>query len=131
MPLLTSAEERRQQERKEERKQTLHNFALDMKSSFKIWIKVAGIVSALLITGYLISRFAFKWDLLYETETDYRNLFLWGFKIFAGAVVLCWGVALWLYNTKHRRKTKYKNYAESVKSKKAESNYENQGNEET
>lgn len=131
MPLLTSAEERRQQEQKEERKQTLRNFALDMKSSFKIWIKVAGIVSAVLIVGYLISRFAFKWDLLYETETDYRNLFFWGFKISVGAVVVCWGIALWLYNTKHRRKTKYKSYAEPVKSKGAGTNPGDQEGEET
>ena len=130
MPLLTSAEERRQQESKEDRKQTLRNFALDMKSSFKIWIKVAGVVSLLLIVGYLFSRFVLKWDLLYETEMDYRKLFFSCFEIATGAVIVCWLGALWLYNTKHRRKTKYKNYGESMKSKVREFNSGEQGAEE-
>ena len=129
MPLLTSAEERRQQEKKEEKRQTLRNFALDMKSSFKIWIKVIGAASLLLIAVYLFLRFVLKWDLLYETEMDYRKLFYVCFGISAGAVIVCWLGALWLYNTKHRRKTKYKSHGESMKSKERELNSGEQGAE--
>lgn len=130
MPLLTSAEERRQQEKKEEKRQTLRNFALDMKSSFKIWIKVIGAASLLLIAVYLFLRFVLKWDLLYETEMDYRKLFYACFGISAFAVMVCWGVAYLLYKTQHRRKTKYKNYGESMKSKVRELNSGEQGAEE-
>ncbi|MBQ2152764.1 MAG: hypothetical protein II440_04890 [Clostridia bacterium] len=44
MPIMNSAEERRQNELKEERKQTLAKFFDDFKTSFIIWIRIGGIM---------------------------------------------------------------------------------------
>ena len=54
MPIMNSAEERRQNELKEERKQTLAKFFDDFKTSFIIWIRIGGItvfLQKLLIRG--------------------------------------------------------------------------------
>lgn len=108
MPVLTSVEERKLQEQKEERKQTLIKFTYDFKTSFLIWIKISGIVALAAVLVYLISKFIFRWDILYETDLPVSSIFLAAFFMFVFSVIACWLVAFFLYNTKHRRNTKYK-----------------------
>jgi len=108
MPILTSTEERQKKELQEERKRTFINFFEDLKNSFLIWIKIGASITGGLIILYLIATFLFKWDLFYETGLNFRTIFLAIFIFFLVAVGICWLVALFLYNTKHRRNTKYK-----------------------
>lgn len=108
MSVLTSAEERKLQEQKEERKQTMIKFTYDFKTSFLIWIKISGIVVLATVLLYLISKFVFYWDILYETDLPVSSMFLVAFFMFVFSVIVCWFVAFFLYNTKHRRNTKYK-----------------------
>lgn len=108
MPVMTSLEERQQKELQEERKQTLVKFFEDLKTSFLIWIKIGAAITGAFILLYLIATFLFKWDLFYETDLDFKTIFFAVFIFFIIAVVACWLVAFFLYNTKHRRNTKYK-----------------------
>lgn len=108
MSVLTSVEEQKLQEQKEEHKQTLIKFTYDFKTSFLIWIKISGIVALVAVLVYLISKFIFRWDILYETDLPISSIFLAAFFMFVFSVIACWLVAFFLYNTKHRRNTKYK-----------------------
>jgi len=112
MPIMTSADERKMRELKEERKQTIIKFAQDIKASFKIWVKVGGIATGMLILAYLFARFVIEWDLFYETDLKYSTIFFLVFLFFVFSVIACWLVAFFLYNTKHRRNTKYKDIAD-------------------
>lgn len=107
MPILTSLEEKRKKELQEERKQTLVKFFEYLKASFFIWIKIGAVITCAFILLYLIATFLFKWDLFYETGLDFKAIFFAVFIFFIMAVVICWLVAFFLYNTKHRRNTKY------------------------
>ena len=108
MPLMSGAEERQKLYLKEERKQTLLKFWQDLKASYLIWIKIGGIITGVLILVYLFTRFVIKWDLFYETDLKYMTIFFIIFILFLVSVGLCWLGAYFLYNTKHKRNTKYK-----------------------
>lgn len=95
-------------ELKRERRQTLMKFAQDLKVSFKIWIKGGGILTAAIILAYLFARFVLDWDLFYETDLRYSSIFFAVFVFFVISVAICWLVAFILFNTKHRRNTRYK-----------------------
>jgi len=89
-------------ELKRERRQTLMKFAQDLKVSFKIWIKGGGILTAAIILAYLFARFVL------ETDLRYSSIFFAVFVFFVLSVAICWLVAFILFNTKHRRNTRYK-----------------------
>ncbi|MBD5111499.1 MAG: hypothetical protein HDT42_03055 [Ruminococcaceae bacterium] len=108
MSIISSAEERKLRELKAERKQIFIKFAQDLKSSFIIWIKLGGIISGVLILAYLFAKFVMKWDLFYETDLKYSKIFFAVFIFFLLSVIVCWLVAFLLYNTKHKRNTRYK-----------------------
>ena len=108
MPLMSGAEERQKLDLKEERKQTLLKFWQDLKASYLIWIRIGGIITGALILVYLFTRFVIKWDLFYETDLKYSTIFFIIFVIFLVSVGLCGLGAYFLYNTKHKRNTKYK-----------------------
>lgn len=108
MPVISSAEERKQRELKAERMQTFIKFAQDLKASFMIWIKVGGVISGSLILVYLFAKFVISWDLFYETDLKYSTIFFVIFIFFLLSVVACWLIAFLLYNTKHKRNTKYR-----------------------
>lgn len=108
MPLMSGSEERQIRDLKDERKQTLLNFWHDIKDSYIIWIKIGGIITGGLILVYLFARFVIKWDLFYETDLKYMTIFFIIFILFFVSVGLCWIGAYFLYNTKHKRNTKYK-----------------------
>ena len=108
MPIMNSAEERRQNELKEEQKQTLAKFFDDFKTSFLIWIRVGGISVAVMIIVYLIAKVAYSWDLFYESDLEFQSIFFAVFVFFTVAIFSCWFIAFFLYNTKHKRNTKYK-----------------------
>lgn len=106
MPILTSVEERQKKERLEERKQMLIKFLGDLISSFRIWMMIGAVITVVLILIYLLLTFIFKWDLLYETNLDFKAIFFSVFISFVIAIIVCWLVAFFLYNTKHRRNIK-------------------------
>ena len=108
MPIMNSAEERRQNELKEERKQTLAKFFDDFKTSFIIWIRIGGITVGVMILIYLFAKIAYSWDLFYESDLEFQSIFFAVFIFFTVAIAACWFIAFFLYNTKHKRKTKYK-----------------------
>ncbi len=108
MSTMSSADEIILNEQKAERKKTLIKFARDLKISYSIWIKIGGIISGSLILSYLFTRFIIGWDLFYETDLNYTMIFLIITVLFFVFVSLCWFGAFFLYNTKHRRNTKYK-----------------------
>ncbi len=110
MLIMTSSDEKKQREIREERKQTFIKFLQDLSASFKIWMKIGGVVSAFLIIAYLFARLILNWNLFYETDLDYSKMFFMIFIFFAFCVLACWLVAFFLYNTKHRRNTKYKEH---------------------
>ncbi len=108
MPVLSNSEDRNHQVVENEHKETLIKFFSDFKTSFLIWIKIGGIAMGSVILLYLFARFILKWDILYETNVNFST----GFFIVAMgsiiSIIACWLVAFFLYNTKHRRTTKYK-----------------------
>ena len=108
MPIMNSAEERRQNELKEERKQTLAKFFDDFKASFIIWIRIGGITVGVMILIYLFAKIAYSWDLFYESDLEFQSIFFAVFIFFTVAIAACWFIAFFLYNTKHKRNTKYK-----------------------
>ncbi len=110
MPMLTSEEERKKQERSAELRLTFRKFFEDFLTSFKIWIKIAGILDGILIIGYLFARFIVRWDAFYETQLDFTVIFFLIALFFLIILISCWLVAFFLYNTHHRRNTKYKTY---------------------
>lgn len=108
MSIISSAEESKLRELKARRKQIFIKFAQDLKASFVIWIKLGGIISCGLILAYIFAKFVLKWDLFYEIDLKYSTIFFAVFIFFLLSVVVCWLVAFLLYNTKHKRNTKYK-----------------------
>ena len=108
MRILTSAEERKLRELKEERRQTLKRFAMDFRTSFLIWIKISGVITIAAILIYLVAKHLFSWDIFYEMNLDFSSIFMLSFLLFLLSVAACWLVALFLYNTRHRRNTNYK-----------------------
>lgn len=107
MPIMSSAEEQKKSELKGERIQTLKKFAEDIKASFLVWIKIGSLVSGLLILLYLSTKFILKWDLFYETDLKYSTILFIMFILLLVLVIACWFVAFFLYNTKHKRNTRY------------------------
>ncbi len=108
MSVLSSAEEKKRREIKEERRQALEKTVQYMASSFLIGIKFGGIMFLAAIVAYFIAKYLLQWDLFYETDVNYPSLC---FKVVAFLLiilVLCWLGAFILYNTKHKRNTKYK-----------------------
>lgn len=108
MPIISNSEDNTQQSIKNERKETLIKFFSDFRVSFLIWIKIGGIAVGGIIILYLLARFIFKWDILYETNVNYSTVFLVVAIGFIISIIACWFVAFFLYNTKHHRGTKYK-----------------------
>lgn len=108
MPILSNSENKNQQVVENTRKETLVKFFCDFKESFLIWIKIGGITVAGVILLYLFARFILKWDILYETNVNFSAGFFVVAIGFIISIVVCWFVAFFLYNTKHRRTTKYK-----------------------
>ena len=84
MLIMTSSDEKKQREIREERKQTFVKFLQDLSASFKIWMKIGGVVSAFLIIAYLFARLILNWNLFYETDLDYSKMFFMIFIFFAG-----------------------------------------------
>ncbi len=108
MPVIFNLEEKSQDKIHNSKIETFNKFFSDFKVSFLIWVKIGGILSGSIILIYLIARFVVSWDILYETNVDFAAIFL-GLTIgFTLAILACWFVAFFLYNTKHRRNTKYK-----------------------
>lgn len=107
MPILTSEEEKQLLDKKNERKKTIGKFKDDYLLSFMIGIRIGGITLGAAIVIYLTAKWLFKWDLFYETDLKYSSIFLAITIIFMVLVVICWFVAFILYNTKHKRNTKY------------------------
>ena len=107
MSIMSSDEKQKKSERKEERAQAFKKFKEDMKASFCVWIKLDIAISVGIILLYLMATFILKWDLFYETDLKYGILLVISVS-FAGLVFVCWGVARFLYKTKHKRNTKYK-----------------------
>jgi sterol desaturase/sphingolipid hydroxylase (fatty acid hydroxylase superfamily) len=108
MPMIANAEERKQDGIQNSWKKTLLKFFTDFKVTFLIWIKIAGILSGIVILLYLVAKFILNWDVLYETNVNFTAVFLGVAIGFILAMIACWLVAFFLYNTKHRRNTKYK-----------------------
>lgn len=109
MPILTSEEEKQKSNRKQELKSVILKFRDDYLSSFLIGIKVGGLFLASAIIIYLVAKLGFKWDLFYETDLKYSSIFLFITAMFFIIVILCIIVAVILFNTKHKRNTKYRN----------------------
>lgn len=108
MSVRTSEEEKNLSEKKNERKKAFQKFKVDFISSFLIGIKIGGIILGIAILIYLGAKWLLKWDLFYETDLKYSSILLIITIIFSIIVFLCCFVAWILYNTKHRRNTKYK-----------------------
>ena len=110
MSRLTSEEQKLRLEKKKEFKNIIIEFKNDYLSSFFIGIKKVGtVILGLLILGYFIAKLIFQWDLFYEVELSYRDIFLIITVLFIVIDFLCLGIAFILFNQKHERKTKYKN----------------------
>ncbi|MGN0470860.1 MAG: hypothetical protein ACI4GV_08100 [Acutalibacteraceae bacterium] len=107
MPILTSEEEKQIATQKAEMKSTLSKFKSDYLSSLFLGIKVGGVSLAFLVLIYFIAKYIFSWDLFYETDLNYSAIFMLIAAIFFAVVILCIIVAVILFNTKHRRNTKY------------------------
>jgi len=115
MPVLSSAEEKKQQETKEKRRQTLLTFVHDIKTSFSVWIKLGGFIFGFLSVAYLFAKFVLKWDLFYETDVKYPTILFWLGLAFVGFMIACWVVAFIYYNKPHKRNTKYNNYVDGYR----------------
>ena len=98
-------------ERKKDFRDARKKFLQDYLSSLSIGAKVGGIALIASIALYLIAKFAFRWDLFYETDLNYTLIFLLITIIFIVIVVLCIFVAIILFNTKHKRNTKYEEFS--------------------
>lgn len=110
MSVETNAEIQRKQEQKEERKQTSRIFFNDFKTSTWKWFKYGIAMAAVLVLFYLLLRFTVKWDLFYETDWDYLGIFFAGAMFFLIMFLFSVIMTFRLYNAKHRRKTKYKQW---------------------
>lgn len=110
MPILTSEEQKLKSEHQKEFKFAIQKFWQDYLSSLSIGVKVGGIALISSIAIYLIGKFVFRWDLFYETDLNYTLIFLLITIIFLVIVVLCIIVAIILFNTKHKRNTKYEEF---------------------
>lgn len=77
-------------------------------SSLFIGIKIGGTAMIIAILLYLAAKWLLKWDLFYETDLKYPYIVLIITIMFFVIALLCFFVAFILYNTKHRRNTKYK-----------------------
>lgn len=108
MAVITSAEEKIQQDRKEERRQTLAKFWQYFRRSFLFGIKVGAALLLIVILAYCCAKYIFKWDLFYETDVKYSLLCLIAFAALLVIMFVCWVGGFVLYNTPHTRNTKYK-----------------------
>ncbi len=107
MPILTSEEEKIKLTRKKEFKDAAMKFKGVYLSSLALGLKVGGLSLAGVILLYLIAKWIFRWDLFYETDLEYALIFSVVAFIFLFVVFLCIVVAIILFNTKHKRNTKY------------------------
>ncbi|MBQ6180167.1 MAG: hypothetical protein IJK31_00580 [Ruminococcus sp.] len=108
MAVTTNSEELKFRDEKDERRKTLRKFREDFFASFRIWIKIGCICSAAVILLYVFLRFVLKWDLFYETDLNYPLIFLVVCILLVILIFVCWLGASFLYNTQHRRNTKYR-----------------------
>ena len=108
MAVTTNSEELKFRDEKDERRNTLRKFREDFFASFRIWIKIGCICSAAVILLYVFLRFVLKWDLFYETDLNYPLIFLVVCILLVILIFVCWLGASFLYNTQHRRNTKYR-----------------------
>ncbi len=108
MGITTNSDELKFRDEKTERIKTLRKFREDFLSSFKIWIKIGCIGSAAVILLYIFLRFVLNWDLFYETDINYPLIFLVACILLVSLIFVCWLGASFLYNTQHRRNTKYR-----------------------
>lgn len=108
MSIRTSEEEKNLLERRNERKEAIKKYKNDFMSFFIMGIKSGSVALGAVIIIYLIAKWLFNWDLFYETDLDYTSIVFVVVIIFLVMVVLCCVIAFILYNTKHRRNTKYK-----------------------
>ena len=107
MPILTNEEEKIKLTEKKEMKDAIRKYKKDYLSSLVLGLKVGGLSLAGVIILYLIVKLIFKWDLFYETDLKYASIFLFITFVFLFVVFLCIVVAIILFNTKHKRNTKY------------------------
>lgn len=115
MSLRTSEEEKLLSERKDERKKVFQKFKSDFLYSFLIGIRMGAIILVAVIIIYLIAKYLLNWDLFYETDLDYDSIvFVFTIMLFALTALFC-SIAFILYNTKHKRNTKYKYSAQGDK----------------
>ena len=108
MAVTTNSEELKFRDEKDERRKTLRKFREDFFASFRIWIKIGCICSVAVILLYVFLRFVLKWDLFYETDLNYPLIFLVVCILLVILIFVCWLGASFLYNTQHRRNTKYR-----------------------
>lgn len=108
MSVLTSAEEKKRQEIKDERRQALEKTVQFMASSFLVGIKLGGFMLLTAIVVYFFAKYLLQWDLFYETDVKYPSLCFKAVVFLLVIMILCWIGAFILYNTKHKRNTKYK-----------------------
>ena len=97
MSILTDEEEKIKSIRKKEIKDASIKFKGYYLSSLFLGLKVGVLSLAAVIILYLVAKWVFRWDLFYETDLEYSSIFL------------CIVVAIILFNTKHKRNTKYDN----------------------
>lgn len=107
MSILTSEEERLKNDHRNELKNIISKFKDAFVSSLLIGLKMGGISLAVVIVIYLVAKWIFRWDLFYETDLRYSSIFLFITSLFIIIVFLCIIVAIILFNTKHKRNTKY------------------------
>ena len=109
MSILTDEEEKIKSIRKKEIKDASIKFKGYYLSSLFLGLKVGVLSLAAVIILYLVAKWVFRWDLFYETDLEYSSIFLFITFVFMFVVFLCIVVAIILFNTKHKRKTKYDN----------------------
>lgn len=114
MSIRTREEERERREQRIEREEILGKFAGEMFKMFKIWIRMDALFMVILMLVYLFLVFVRDWDFFYDTDIKGTTIFLLLFTGSSMAVIVCGLVALFLYNTKHKRDTKYEPYTHKL-----------------
>jgi len=107
MPILTSEEQNLKMKRKQEIMGAITQFRKQYISSMLWGLKIGGISLGTVIVLYFLAKLIVRWDLFYETDLDYDLVFLTFAGICLFIVIICIVVAVILFNTKHKRKTKY------------------------
>ena len=108
MPILTLEEENLKMKRRQEIMEAIDQFRQQYFSSMLWGLRIGGGSLGVIIVLYFFAKWIFRWDLFYETDLDYELVFLILAIISLLIVIICIVVAVILFNTKHKRKTKYK-----------------------